>query len=305
MTDFAATSLIPYVPAITSGKPWCLLDCGAYRGDFAWALATACQPTRIVLIEANPALIGHLEQRFREVSDRSAVQVLNVALGPESGLATLNVYEDAATSSLLDWSPGGLATDDAAQTVKVPMTSLAEVLGEAELPVLLKVDLQGMDLRVLRSAGDLLRRKVRACVVEFIEARYYAGQGGGLETWRYMADEGFELLQIADLHSFTRGRLAFGNLLYVRRDCMAACESLDRDEAVVANEWLSPLTREYAKAAEERLELVTRLHRECELLRQQVEGLSRGRRQSTSITRRVLQRLPGALFHDWRRRDDR
>ncbi len=100
------------------------------------------------------------------------------------------------------------------------MTTLAELLGEEELPVLLKVDLQGMDLRVLRSARDLLRRKIRACVVEFIEARYYEGQGGGLETWRYMTEEGFELFQIADLHSFTRGRLAFGNLVFVRRDCL-------------------------------------------------------------------------------------
>ncbi len=62
-------------------------------------------------------MIGDLEVRFREFGETVVVRILNEALGTETGKASFRVYEDAATSSLLDWSPGGLVTTDPAQVV--------------------------------------------------------------------------------------------------------------------------------------------------------------------------------------------
>ena len=83
------------------------------------------------------------------------------------------------------------------------------------------------------------------------------------------------LFQIGDLHSFSSGRLAFGNFVFVKRDCIPQCESLDGGDKIAANELLSPLTHEFRRAADESLQLVERLHRECGALRARLEALSR------------------------------
>src|SRR5579862_2392045 len=76
-----------------------IYDVGMYDGtDTAAYLA---QGYRVVAIEANPQLVALAEKRFaREIAD-SRLQILNVAVGSNSGTARLWVPESPA---MLNWT---------------------------------------------------------------------------------------------------------------------------------------------------------------------------------------------------------
>jgi FkbM family methyltransferase len=123
-----------------------------------------------------------------------------VAIYLERGTMDFFVNANDQTSSL---SPSRLGTkiDEMLKTEevrKVPVLRLEDVLNAipAELDIdYLKTDVQGVDLQVIQSAGEQLRR-VRRVRVEIINARYYedvAGHKTATETEMvsYMTKMGF------------------------------------------------------------------------------------------------------------------
>ncbi len=133
-----------------------IVDAGAASGQFALLARRFYPGARIVCFEPLPEAQATLEQLFEA---DAGVEVHGIALGARSGPATLNVSSQGDSSSLLSIGAGqereypgtGKAREQA-----VTIRRLDEVLELVAAPALLKVDVQGGELELLRGAGELL-----------------------------------------------------------------------------------------------------------------------------------------------------
>lgn len=150
-----------------------------------------------------------LAECWKQWPDNERLIALPVAISIDRGSMDFHVNAFNNTSSLLKSVEGNLV-DKLTRTVevrKVPVLRLEDVLErippEVEVEYL-KTDVQGVDLQVLKSAGEQLRRveRVRA---EVINARIYEGSGDlqpGTEAdfVAYMASKGFQFAGDDSVH---------------------------------------------------------------------------------------------------------
>lgn len=122
------------------------------------------------------------------------------AISLERGVLEFNVNEKPVTSSLLKTTENSLLSTDTVEVRKVPGVRLEDVLErippELEI-VFLKTDVQGMDLAVLMSGGEHLRR-VKEVHSEVVEDTSYEKKGVGsmsseAEFTEYMRSMGFSV----------------------------------------------------------------------------------------------------------------
>jgi FkbM family methyltransferase len=128
------------------------IDVGANIGLYALLAATLHK--RVVALEPHP---GNLRCLLEGVAHNrvDGVEVLPVAVGRSMGVATLHGGGEGA-SLLAGW--GGIASNYSQRT---PVTTLDEVLGGRfeGRKLLVKIDVEGAELDVLRGAAGLLARK--------------------------------------------------------------------------------------------------------------------------------------------------
>lgn len=195
------------------------IDVGAYRGDESLGPALA---DRSLLVYAFEPLPG----RCRELRAKAPPNyiVLPHAISERDGAAPFLVNSFDASSSLLSmdetarqaWIDGDLLKEE--NEIFVPTTRLDSFMarhgiGEVEY---LKVDAQGADFQVLRSAGDRLRdfQKIKL-EVTITPQQLYIGAADKLTITLYMTDQGFSLVT-AQRQSHDQEE----NLTFVRNDLL-------------------------------------------------------------------------------------
>jgi FkbM family methyltransferase len=136
--------------------------------DRVWVDVGAHDPetTRHALGRLGGVLVIGVEplwERWREWPDHPQLIALPVAIADERGQLEFNVTADDAASSLLRSSEGH-TLDEVIRTVdirEVPVIRLEDVLDRIPAGIeieFVKTDVQGLDLEVLRSGGEQLRR---------------------------------------------------------------------------------------------------------------------------------------------------
>jgi len=248
----------------------CLVDVGAYRGDFTATALAAFPGSSALLFEPGPVKAAALRERYRS---EPAVRVFEIALGDEGGDALLHEQEDSATDSLLP-PPHG-ATEERTRRVRVsPLDAVLDEEGVRSVD-LVKVDTQGYDLRVLRGSAETLARCRPAILVEAIFAPLYRGQASFDELLGFLTEAGYRLSGVHAVHTDARGLLAFADFLFLGRETHArlaaaaargpfTCRDpdllLDQVGALqsACDDRLA-LIHELTRAAEERLAIVHRL----------------------------------------------
>ncbi len=135
-----------------------VVDVGANIGQFSLLVAALHPQARIFAFEPLPEAAARYERLF---AGNPLVRLHRAALGPDRGTATLHVSARNDSSSLLPISdiqsrifPG---TEEVG-TATVPVGPLADFVTREALvaPALLKIDVQGFELEVLRGAEGLL-----------------------------------------------------------------------------------------------------------------------------------------------------
>ena len=136
-----------------------VFDVGANRGQYAEALRENGYRGRIVSFEPLSEPLHELEHR---ASSDNAWECRQIALGDEATTATMNVSKMTETSSFLkmkDWFssefPPAACVGEEDVTI-VPLDSLSGELRSTNDRAMLKLDVQGYEDRVLKSAVDTL-----------------------------------------------------------------------------------------------------------------------------------------------------
>jgi FkbM family methyltransferase len=197
------------------GKTEVWIDVGAHHGESSVAEARRNPGIKVYAVEPNlqsaSKLTGHLPNYL----------VLPIAIAEVNGFADfhLNAYDQA--SSLLPFNEEGLKSWEgpslqASSVVKVPtvrLDTLMNMLGVEEVDFL-KIDAQGMDLAVLRSAGRRLSdiRKIQL-EVWVAPVSLYVGTPSKAQTVSFLEDSGFHLV-----HSEKQSEGKEENLTFIRAE---------------------------------------------------------------------------------------
>ena len=153
-----------------------VIDVGSHRGQFA-VLALARFPlARVYCFEP---LQEPREVLFAAVKDdRERVEVFPFAAAAQSSFAQMHVSKAEDSSSLLPIGQTYVTAfpgTEAQGTTSVRTVRVDEVIDSVEKPCLMKIDVQGYELEVLKGAEELLPA-VKYLLVECSFTELYLGQ---------------------------------------------------------------------------------------------------------------------------------
>lgn len=181
-------------------QPDLVVDVGANRGQFLLDVLDALPRARIIAFEP---LDSEFEVLFKLHGESKRVDLRQMALGSEVGEAQMHVTAAADSSSILPIAseqtrvfPG---THQVA-TVTVPLSTLDKQLHGVVTPTrsLLKLDVQGAELKVLQGASSTIGKFAYVLVeASFIEL--YAGQPLVGTVDHFLAERGFVLDRVLSL----------------------------------------------------------------------------------------------------------
>lgn len=177
-----------------------VLDVGASVGEYAQSLRWAGYRGRIVSYEPLPAMFERLNTR---AAGDPKWLARPVALGSAPGTANLHVAGDMVSSSLLPQLPPMAAAAPQAWHLgdeRVTVTTLDDERRHwsSDDRLLLKLDVQGYELEVLRGASRTLE-SVAAVEVELSLQALYAGQPAFGDQVAVLRDLGFELVSLENV----------------------------------------------------------------------------------------------------------
>jgi len=212
-------------------NPITAVDVGT-RGDLPGEWEPLVPVLRLVAIEPDPAEAARLRERFARRSFCSA-DVLPAAIGPPGGEVTLHVTREPGSSSFFEPNAevagryGAPERFEVVERRRVGVRPLGEVLAERGIGEvdILKADVQGFELEVLRTLGaERWARLLLAEVeVEFVEL--YKGQPLFRHVDEHIGPQGFELFHLNRTFAnyrggrwmpYGRGQLVFGDAYYLR-----------------------------------------------------------------------------------------
>lgn len=165
----------------------CFVDVGAHIGYFSLlASRRVGSGGSVIAFEPSIRMLERLSHNVRR-NRCSNTTIVSVALGAESGWSTLSC-------SAAD-NPGGATLrprNDGIWNERVPVMRFDDLVGDqAPLPSVVKIDVEGYELLVLRGMERTLKKASPAIVCE-VSPRFLREQGqSGPELIRFMATLGY------------------------------------------------------------------------------------------------------------------
>lgn len=204
-------------PWLVDLQPATVVDVGVNHGQFLH-LARRLWPGAFILgIEPNAVLVRKMSAIY---AGDARVRIEACAVGEREGEAEFHVTRDDQSSSI--HAPTEAYYDDregdaVLRTETVPLRRLDRLLDGLEGPMILKVDVQGAELEVLKGAGGRLA-DVAAIVVEAPFERAYVGAAGFDEIYAFLTANGFAYEgSLGQLYSKRTGRVRQQDAIYVRQ----------------------------------------------------------------------------------------
>lgn len=196
VAQWVPPTLVPILEACL--KPGDLfVDVGANVGVYATWGARIVGPTGVVLaLEPVPRTRAWLETICAQ-NELDHVKVISTAAGDKEGSAWMQTTDGAAGLSRVCGASGA--------GLQVPITTLDRLLG-SRIPALIKIDVEGYELSVLRGAVSTLEN-TRAPVV--FEAPDFAGGSGTTDCVALLESIGYSVFSLT-----TRGLQAFTPVAY-------------------------------------------------------------------------------------------
>jgi FkbM family methyltransferase len=190
-------------------QPQTVIDVGAARGDFSAECSKTFPAARYLLVEPLDEFATLLTTGSREMN----ATFIQAAASDSPGEVTFHVHADLFGSSLLHERESDV--DGIAR--RVPTVTLDQLVDDqdADGPFLIKVDVQGAELRVLNGAQRTLENAVFV-MLEVVFFEFFVGGPIFDEVVEYMSDRGFVVYEILEpLHRPLDGALSQVDLVFV------------------------------------------------------------------------------------------
>lgn len=218
---FSVTSYFMVSRLLRQGvAPRTVIDVGANVGQFAVASAKLFPDARVHSFEPVPECAAELR---KNVAKLEKVTVYPLALGESAGEAKLRVNSYTHASSFLPATQMHReAFPEVRESGEVPVevSTLDQVFSGVELhkPVLLKLDVQGYEARVIRGGVETLKR-VDYVVLEASFRRMYEGEPLFADIMHLMEDHRFRFERpVGWLTAPGNGEVLQMDALFTRQD---------------------------------------------------------------------------------------
>lgn len=137
------------------------LDVGAYSGIYS-LIACADGDGEVIAFEPNPETRPLLERNIRANRWESRITVVPKGASDRPGTARMAIPADTTAARV----------DDAGTGPTIELTSIDDVLGGLRADII-KIDVEGLEARVLAGASETLRRYKPALIVESLNERSF------------------------------------------------------------------------------------------------------------------------------------
>jgi FkbM family methyltransferase len=202
LMPFSRSGLEPsIVHFLKPAPPINLVDIGASTGEFTASVQEYCGIRRALLVEPQPKRVAELKERFPE----SRFEVCGCALAEKDGSIEMEILNWDYSSSILPVKPAVGGSDKVIdlgvrEKIRVDVRTLDGVLKAVNWtePIdLLKIDVQGAELLVLKGASECIRR-TRLIWTEVSFRELYEGAAVFSEIYQFMDAQGFRLMALAE-----------------------------------------------------------------------------------------------------------
>jgi FkbM family methyltransferase len=201
-------------------SPRVVIDVGAWIGAWTEHVHAIFPDAQYLMVEANPGKRAGLEAVAERLGP--SVRLCMALLGRESREEVTFFAMEAGSSVLAE------NTGFDRQQLALPMTTLDEVSGGATLegPVLLKLDVQGYELEVLRGGAQTLARS-DVVLLEVSLLEYNQGAPLMSEVVAFMNASGFVPYDVCgQLRRETDAALCQIDIMFVRRESALRAKKL-------------------------------------------------------------------------------
>jgi FkbM family methyltransferase len=195
-----------------------VIDVGAHTGQFALFAARRFPEASIACFEP----FGPARERLQAVlRSHPRLTIYPSAAGARAETRELHVTRDDDSSSLLpitERAIGAFPGTEEVATVATRTVRLDETVSPSNMrrPALLKIDVQGYELEVLRGAERLLPH-VDEILVEVSFLELYEGQPTAADVVTFLAASGFDLNGVFGVTRDGRGRCLQADFLFSLR----------------------------------------------------------------------------------------
>lgn len=198
----------------------CVIDGGAYRGDFSIDINERFSSAKVYAFEPQKDSFTLLSVN---TSRRKNINPVNCALGEKSSEATLYKNVSAMTNSLSRSSDDALkyfkGYCDPVGQEKVDVIALDDFMKEQGIKEIdiLKLDLQGHELSAIRGLRNQLNY-VKLIHIEVQFLSFYEGSPLFSEVETFLRDHGFMLFQLyPPVRSPIDGRILYGDATFYNK----------------------------------------------------------------------------------------
>jgi FkbM family methyltransferase len=194
-----------------------IIDVGANRGQFTLACRVALPRTPVVAFEPIPFEAA----TFRKIHGKAnGIVLIESALGESEGVTKLHLSKSADSSSLLPISRRQVelfpsTSEIALLDVSVKRLDSLSPNWDARNRQLLKLDVQGFELMVLKGATNTLR-SCAYVYAECSEVALYDGQALRAEVVSFLEQHGFDQIGRFNCHNVS-GQLIQADYLFSRK----------------------------------------------------------------------------------------
>ena len=191
-------------------RPRQIVDVGAFKGTWTTECLGICPDARYLLIDplpSNRAVLAEMESRYANVTAWFG------AAGPEDGELVIHSHSDQS-SPLVAVEAGWRATE----SITVPVRTLDSFVASGEIapPQLIKADVQGYELEVLRGASEALA-SADAVLLEVSFRELYELQPLAHEVVAFLGERGFMIADVCSYSQGADGSLEQSDMLFLRR----------------------------------------------------------------------------------------
>lgn len=207
-------------PQVLRQEPfnWVLVDVGANNGDYLSSALRLVSPQMVIAFEPLSSCHKLLEAALASAKKPILVKA---AASDKPGKGEINVTGDSKMSSVLApdsrlataYKPGDLAVQ---RQTAVRLARIDDIVPAKCRIGMLKIDVQGYEISVLRGAEDTLRR-TDAVQIEINYVSHYQGACSFNEIHDFLTSRSFQLHAVSDPY-YGDGRPLWADAIYARTD---------------------------------------------------------------------------------------